>query len=547
MKDTLHLINIKEFTKAISRIKKLIKKDKKNHELYFNLGLVYQKLEDYNNAKLYYEKAISLNCKTLVIYQNLSYVSEKTGNTKDLLRYWQEINKLSPCWELYANIGIALMEERKFEESLDSFNCALKLNSSNSQLYYFLGNLYKEDDKYELALINYNKAIELNQLNYNAYLKIGQMYEDKNKYDESISKYKHVINLNSNSISAHNSLASVYAKLTKYELSLISYENAIKCDLTDEQIHFDKSLIYLKLKKFKEGWPLYDKRPYKILKNDKKIFNSVPMYKGEDLGNKTLYIYPEQGLGDTIMFAPFIKKFPKNVNIILRVNDSLYKLLKKSLESDNIKVVNKVPTSISKIDFHMRLLNILYNFEYEEKNSTLLPYLNINNLLTKNDFLNKNTINIGFVFKGNTNHKNDINRSISLDLFLDFFIDDKKISYYSLQKDLSSEEEEILQNNNIQSLGNTFKDFMDTAIIIEQLDLVISVDTSVAHVSASLGKPTWIILPFDSDWRWGVEGNKCYWYEDHVTLFRQKKITMWDEPMNNIKLGLNKLLETVKY
>ncbi len=554
MKDIIAFVNNKEFSKAIKGLQKKLKKDKKNKELYYYLGWIYQLTEDFKNSKLYYKKAIALNYKTIEIYQNLAYVCEKIGDLDDLKRSWIEINKIRPSWELYANLAKVLQDEGKYEEALSYFHLAIQLNPNNWLLYYNMGNVYRKDNEYNKAEINYNKAIELEPNNPNSYLKLGHIQHNMNKYDEAIISYKKAITLHPKFIQAYHSLSLIYTHIKEYEMAISVYDKVIKLDPLNNSLYFEKGLIYLKLERFKDAWSFYDYRYYKVNKSDRKeikfheeLDKNIPVYSGQDIKGKTLYVYSEQGLGDAIMFAPLLKRFLKDTTIIFKVEEPLFKLFKNSLESENIKIYRDIPDKKIKLDYQTRLLNILYNFILEKGDGLLSPYINLSdNISNKFNFFNKNTFKVGFSFKGNPIYVDDNNRSLTLEFFLKFFDDYKNISYYSLQKDVSKDDRKLLNEYGIKSLGEQFGDFYDTSAAINHLDLVISVDTSVAHLSAAKNKPTWILLPYNADWRWGINSDKSYWYGEHVSLFRQNKINNWDETIIKVKKSLKSLVINIK-
>ena len=202
------------------------------------------------------------------------------------------------------------------------------------------------------------------------------------------------------------------------------------------------------------------------------------------------------------------------------------------------------------IEFVSTRENLIFDYNFPIMDSTYIlgttyetipnsnKYLEVNKddskAFAKEHKLNSNITKIGIIYKGSKEHKNDINRSIELELLLQYLNRlNKNIQIYSLQYEIEEKDNKLLEQNNIINLGSYVKDFYDTALIVDNMDIVLSVDTSVVHLCGAMGKKVFVLLPFAPDWRWGLDDDKTNWY-DSVTLFRQETMGNWDDVLEKV-------------
>ena len=319
-------------------------------------------------------------------------------------------------------------------------------------------------------------------------------------------------------------------KLKEFKQAKEQYLHLLELSPNFTQAWFDLAYLYLIQKDFLNGWKHYEKRlklPSHTLQTQK-FSSTSSLLNNEDISNKTLLVFSEQGFGDTIQFIRFIKSFQEkypSTTIILQVQQSLQKLIKFNIS--NIKLVTSFDNL--KYDYHLSLLSLAYklNFKYH---LPLKSYLTIN-LNNKID-LKTNKQKVGICWQGNLNNSRDKYRSIDLNIILSILPKDN-IQVYSLQKDIRVNHRDIID------LGKDFDDFHDTACAIKSLDFVITVDTSIVHLAGALGIKTYLLLPFVPDWRWGENDTQSYWY-DSVSILRQTVKNNWTKPLLDLKYSINK-------
>ena len=292
--------------------------------------------------------------------------------------------------------------------------------------------------------------------------------------------------------------------------------------------------MFLLTNSLKLGWEKYD---YTI----NQPFLNYKYWDGSGLENKSLLIYCEQGIGDSIMFARYIKKIKKNnTKIILFCKNNLVIFFKYLLE------INQIITSdmeVPKIDYYVSLMSLPYIFRNNKNLPKSYNFIKPDKELTlywKSKIHTSRKIKVGLVWQGDRIHyDSDYKRSIPLKKFKSL-IELHDIEYISLQKDSGKEQ---IQSNRFEKKISDFFDnidqtpFKDTLSIIENLDLIISVDTAIAHISATLNKETWVLLPYIPHYVWGLDKSETHWY-NNVKLFRQKKINQWDQVILEVKKAL---------
>jgi hypothetical protein len=324
------------------------------------------------------------------------------------------------------------------------------------------------------------------------------------------------------------------------------YDKAINLDPEYAEAHWNKSLLFLLMGDFDSGWKSYEWR-WKIpgLMRDLADF-SQPLWLGqaefggiEGLAGKTILVHSEQGLGDTIQFARYLLLLAENgARVVFELPAALFGALRGVTGVNDFVVRGQ---TLPAADFHCPLLSLPLAFKTTlESIPSPGPYLKADALKVKqwSERLGlKSSPRIGLVWSGNAQHKNDHNRSIPLELLLSRL--PERFDWVSLQRELREDDQRVLElHPHIRHFGDELEDFTDTAALCEQMDLVISVDTSVAHLSGALGRPTWVLLPHVPDWRWLLDRDDSPWYRC-MKLYRQPAPGNWGSVMAQVAYSLN--------
>jgi len=325
------------------------------------------------------------------------------------------------------------------------------------------------------------------------------------------------------------------------------------------EMHFNLSILLLLIGDIKNGLKEYEYRrkcadytsSLPISRKD------IPSWDGSPLNKKTILIYEEQGIGDTFQFSRYIKNIKKKFGdavVIFGCRSSIVDLYY-GKDSGWSKYIDKVLFPGDKLpifDLQLPLLSIPFIMNLQIENTAVeIPYLKPpKNLVYKfrekiRDINKENKLKVGLVWQGAKNNINDQTRSISLNSFSSFF-DLKEIQFFSLQKGFGCEQiqKECFESKLID-WSDDFEKYADTAALVENLDLIISVDTSIAHLSGAMGKETWVLLESVPDFRWmlGREDSPLY---PTMRLFRQSEPNNWCKLLDEVKIELKKKLDNIR-
>jgi hypothetical protein len=340
-------------------------------------------------------------------------------------------------------------------------------------------------------------------------------------------------------VEAHSNRGNALLDLKRPEEALASYDRAIALKPDDADAFWNQSLCLLQMGHYERGWRQYEWRKKRTEPVGDRIFHQPVWLGEEDVAGKTLFIHWEQGLGDTIQFCRYVKLVEaRGAKIIMSVQEPLRGLLRQISPGIQIIHQNEVPTDF---DFHCPLLSLPLAL------GTTLETIPSERQYLKADHEFREVWSarlsaptkprIGLVWSGGAAHKNDYSRSIALEQLVSLLRLDAH--WISLQKEVRDKDAAVLlENDSIAHFGDDLSDFRDTAALLDLIDLIITVDTSVAHLAGAMGKPVWILLPYNSDWRWLLHRTDTPWYPS-VRLFRQQQIGDWAAVIDQVKHELS--------
>jgi hypothetical protein len=470
------------------------------------------------------------------------------------IEYFNKFINLAPAFpDAFLNKGLALQGLKRFDEAISAYDQAIKINPSFAAAYNNRGNAFFEAGEFQKALLSYEQAINV-RINYvEAINNKGVVLKNLERLDEALQSFDQAININQNYAEAYANIATVYEQKKMYPEALKNIDISINLLPELHAFKFNKGMLCLKLKNFELGLELYESR-LKIVEN--KIYDSYAkkLTSHAPIQGKKILVYSEQGFGDTLQFFRYIPILQNlGAEIFFETRKSLVPLLKNSNHGIHFIVRGD---DLPEYDYYCSLLSLPYLFKEKfDKFFSGSPYIFAEEPKIKlwEERLGPRTkFRVGLVWSGGfrSDQPNlwavNKRRNIELSKFKSF-ADLKFIEFYSIQKGKEAElelEKLIKQNWGGPSLLNftdEIIDFSDTAALISHLDLVISVDTSTAHLSAAMGKPTWILNRYDSCWRWFDDGsNYTPWYQS-VRLFRQSMPNDWSDVIIDVEKNLKKI------
>lgn len=498
--------------------RQILELEPNNVEVYKKLGNVFLQQGCINKAIHSYEQAFHLDTNYLdvnyiEVYNNMGIILEKQGQLENAIACYQQALSIDPNYiEAYKNLGIVFAKKGEIENALTCHQQALALDLTSTETYNNLGVLFRKKGELEKAIACYQQALNLNPNFPEAYNNLGVAFEEMGQYEKAKACYVQGIELDPNSALAHVNLALILLRAGEFKLGFAEYE---------WRLHSPHNLEYFFIKNLPQ-----------------------PLWDGSNFTGQTILLHAEQGLGDTIQFIRYVPLVAQlGGRVIVECHESLIRLLK---TVDGIEQLVIKGEALPEFQFHAPLMSLprILGTTIESVPSQV-PYLAATESSISLKFSIESRLKVGIVWAGSPNNPIDSRRSCSLK---DFFglLSVPNISFYSLQKELREEELTYLSGKlSIQDLSTQLVDFADTAAAIAQLDLVITVDTAVAHVTGALNKPVWILLPFVADWRWMIGRSDSIWYPS-MRLFRQQHPGNWAGLFKEVEKALQTIANTKK-
>ncbi len=378
-----------------------------------------------------------------------------------------------------------------------------------------------------------------------AYYNLGSARYDQGELDEAMAATRHAIRIKPDYAEAHNNLGVLLTELRQLPEALASYDRALAIRPDYADCHLNRGLLLLLRGSFAQGWEEYEWRWNTPHVAPRRF--AMPRWQGEDLGGKTILLHGEQGLGDALQFMRFVPEVKAlGANIVLEVDRSLVRLAKSLNAADAIIAPGD---DIPRVDYCCPLMSLPKVFKTDAGNMpSRVPYLRADPAgakAWKERLANCSQLRVGLCWAGGPGFSRPrvdgarTNRAFARSITLQHLaplavLDD--IVFVSLQKGESAKQlqESVLP---VMDWTGEIGDFADTAALVDALDLVISVDTSVAHLAGALGKPVWLLHRFDGSWQWLIDRDDSPWYPT-MRIFRQPKPGDWNSVVGAVKDAL---------
>lgn len=537
-------------------------------EAYNNFGNLLMRQGKLEAAQSTYEKAVTLAPDSLDARLNWANSLRDGGKLREAIAQYQEILQQDPTFvDVYNNLGNLLQSVQKYEPAIACYQAGLQHDSTPS-LYNNLAAAYQSLGRNAEAIANYQRALELRPDYADAYYNLGNALQAMDRMEEAIAAYRKAIELNPNVPETYNNLGLVFHDVRQIPQAIACYEQAIALRSDYPDAVLNRGLSYLILGELEQGFADYEQR-WRVKGRDFKPPRELdaPLWNGSEMPQGTLLLHAEQGLGDTLQFVRYASLVAERAGqVILECQTPLVKLLRSVPGVDQVvakgdplpnfdahaplmSLPSLLGTTIATLPADVPYVHPLgaspdNALEETEESEDSFPSPQLQSLVKQDG----DRLNIGFVWAGSPTHLNDRHRSCSIAGFRRLAAL-TGVQLYSLQKgareaDLQPDSESALESepSQIVNLAPAIQDFTDTAWAIAHLDLVITVDTSVAHLAGALGKPVWVLLGFASDWRWLLDRNDSPWYPT-ARLFRQKQPGDWADVFLGVETALRELLK----
>ncbi|MBW4579254.1 MAG: FkbM family methyltransferase [Tildeniella nuda ZEHNDER 1965/U140] len=550
-------------------------------ETHYNLGVILSQIGQIDQAIAHYQQVIALAPNYGAAHNNLAMALYKQGKLEDAIAHYQQAVVLNPnhvnalnglgvalfhhgqveqaiehyeraialkpdSFSSYNNLGTALQKQGKLEEAATYYQQALALNPEYASAHDNLGTVLQEQGKVEAAIASYRRALALDPNLANAYNNLGSALQAQGRVDEAIASCLQAIQLQPDHADAHNNYASGLVDRGDFGTAIEYYKQAIYYKPNHANAHLNLGIVLLLLGDLKQGFEEYHWRWQNRQCASLRYPNAL--WDGSDLNGKVILLTAEQGYGDTIQFARYASLVAqRGGHVVIACQKPLLRLLNtipgidRCVDRANVDVQTHVHAPL--LDLPLLLGTTLETIPSD------VPYLTPSSdfhLPIAADCLTLQTphptpFKIGIVWAANPDSSTSGKRSCGLERFLSL-LNLSGVALYSLQKNPTEADLALLEAHPIVQLHEQLQDFADTAAAIAQLDLVISVDTAVAHLAGALGKPVWTLLANVADWRWLRDRDDTPWYPT-MRLFRQAQEGDWDGVFEEVAEALRSVLE----
>jgi tetratricopeptide (TPR) repeat protein len=508
-------------------------------EGHFHLGAILHVQGQIQQAAGHYERAVASKPDYTIAYNNLGASYHDLGLHDRAIAAYHKALELRPDYaDALNNLATVLNDRSEHAEAAECCRRAIEIDPSYAAAHNNLGIALVELGKTSQAIASYQASLSIEPNSASAHCNLGSAWWRQSSYGEAENALRRAISLKPGYAEAYNNLGSVLQDTGRFEEAQASFQKALELVPNYADAHWNLSIIRLMQGDLDGGWREYEWRwRCKSFKAEQK---SVPKWEGQSLAGKSIHVYAEQGLGDTLQFVRYVPLLAHTeAKVFFECQECLIPLLAASPVSRLLNTDGPPPPA----DYCCPLLS-LPRLLTSPINclADRVPYLFAATDLIerwKTKLAAVEGFKVGIAWQGNPQYPGDRSRSIPLTYF-NMLTELPGVRLVSLQKGAGTEQLASLPERDriVEFSGEvdaTAGSFMDTAAIMKNLDLVITSDTAIAHLAGALGVPVWVALPFVPDWRWFLNRNDSPWYPT-MRLYRQKTPGSWHtvfEQMND--------------
>jgi tetratricopeptide (TPR) repeat protein len=581
-KEALRLHRTGRFEEALASYDKVIALMPDNAEVYSNRGIVLQGLRRFAEALASYDKAVALMPGYADAHNNRGNALQDLKRFEEAVASYDTAIALKPDHaNARNNRGNALSALKRFEQALASYDAAIAVKPGYAEAYNNRGGVLRELKRPEEARASYEKAVALRPDYAAAWNSLGLVQYEMKHFEEALASYDRAVAIRPTYAEAFNNRGLVLWELSRLVEALASYDAAISLSPGYSEAYHNRAASLFELKRldealasceaaislrpdfagainfrgaiklllgrFAEGWADHHWRWKTKNFSGSRPLIAAPEWRGEDLKGRSIFVNMEQGLGDTMQFGRYLPLLARRgAKVTFFANRKLHRLLRPLCES--IEVVDSFDGT-RVFDFQCPMMSLPLHFGTDISSIPAdIPYLHAEDAFVAKwkSRLGSKGFKIGIFWHASVVGTVGRGRSIPLREFFPL-ARIKGVRLISLQKNFGLDQlAEIPPDIEIETLGEDFDSgpdaFLDTAAIISQLDLVISADTSIAHLSGALGGLVWVALKYVPDWRWLLDREDSPWYPT-ARLFRQERAGDWTGVFSRIKAELTFLME----
>lgn len=525
---------------AYGRILDLLPEDA---DVLCNLGINSSAAGDHESAAAYYRRALSRRPEHTGANHNLAALLQSQGKLDDAVAHYLKAVSVQPdLIALRFNLANAYRTLEKWTEAAGECGHILRIDPDHVGALFCYGVILQAQGLHEEAISRYRSVLAIEPAHHDALINLGTAFEETGQLAAALECCERALQADASSIAAHINMAAILTLQGRLTESIASCDRALEIDPHHPDAHYSRGLSLLRLGRYDEGWKEYEYRWARSDAPPKPEFPGKEWRGEEDLHGKTILLYSEQGLGDTIQFIRYLDQVAaKGATIVLELQAPLFPLLK-NLKDIACFVVRGDTAPLPAYDFQCSLLSLPAALKSGAADiPAQCPYLQAppdRMAYWKQRLGNSDAPKIGLSWAGNPLHKNDRNRSMALSNLAPLWAQEKW-KFLSLQKEVRPADAATLKEaTTITDLSSYLSDLAETAAIISCLDLLVTVDSSLAHLAGALNVPVWIMLPHLSDFRWMMQRQDSPWYPS-ARLFRQDSPGNWPSVVDAVGQALH--------
>jgi tetratricopeptide (TPR) repeat protein len=542
----LHCHQAGQLQQAERIYRQVLQVDPRHADALHLLGVIALQVGQHQPAIDHIRQAIALDPYNATYQSNLGSALAGIGRFEEAAASFRGALVLNPQFaDAHNNLGSAQMKLGRLDEAVASFRRAIQLRPTYADAYNNLGSALQEMDRLEEAAASYRQALRLKpdyaDARYNLAVALGKL----GQLDLALGSYEQAIRLRPEHADAHNNLGNVLRELGRFDEALAAYEAALRLRPDFPLAHKNRGMAWLRMGDFERGWPEYEWR-WRCDDSPPRQF-SQPMWDGSSPEGRTILLHAEQGLGDTLQFiryAPLVHQ--RGGRVLLECQSPLMLLL---AQAAGVDALIERGQPLPEFDIHAPLLSLPGIFRTTlETIPAQVPYLQVDPERVQHwhrELAGLDGFTVGINWQGNPKFRGDRYRSIPLAHF-EPLARIPGIRLISLQYGPGTEQLTAVggrfEVTQLPADADSARAFVDTAAIMRNLDLIITSDTSTAHLAGALGLRVWTAIPFSADWRWLLAREDSPWYPT-MRLFRPSRPVGWEELFQRIAAELAAVAE----
>jgi len=503
-------------------------------------GVIASQKGDYEAAVTLIGQALAVNKSAPHFHNNIGAAYRPLKQFDKAVAHFRQAIALKPDYaEAHQNLGAALHDQGLYDDAVAAFNQAIALKPDYAKAHYGLGLVRQTQKRWDAALVHYARALAYSPGYIDALNNTGVILKEQGELNEAAVQHERALALKQDHGHTHYNLGLVREEQGRLDDALTCYAQAQTCAPDEADAHWNEALIRLLRGEYARGWQQYEWRHKRSRTAPPR--DGMPRWQGEDLHGRTILLQAEQGYGDTIQFVRYAAILKaRGAKVIVACQAGLPSLIQTATGVDEV-IGWDAPCAA---DFYIPLLSLPGALATTMATiPAAVPYLQAPaaRVAVWRDKLAAPGLNVGLVWRGNPGNSINHKKSIPLEALAPL-LTTPGISWSIIQADATPEDIAALSGHGaVHARGTALTDWAETAALISALDLVISVDTGVAHLAGALGAKVWVPLSFIPDWRWLLDRPDSPWYPT-ARLYRQTAFGDWQTVISRVKADLGALV-----